>query len=58
LRTVLDRREKFGRILGTIIAGTRNLNVDLITDGHAVDYGGGRRGLPRQGESDPTQSLP
>jgi endonuclease YncB( thermonuclease family) len=55
LRTVLDRREKYGRILGSITAGTRNLNADLITDGHAVAYDGGKRLLPgQQGEADPT----
>jgi endonuclease YncB( thermonuclease family) len=52
---VLDRREKYGRILGSITAGTRNLNADLITDGHAVAYDGGKRLLPgQQGEADPT----
>lgn len=58
LRTVLDRKEKYGRYLGTIVAGTRILNADLITDGHAVDYDGGRRTLPRQGEADPTLPVP
>jgi endonuclease YncB( thermonuclease family) len=54
VRTLLDRREKYGRILGTIAAGPRTLNQDLITGGHAVDYDGGRR-LPTQpGEADPT----
>lgn len=55
LRTVLDRREKYGRYLGAIVAGTRILNADLITDGHAVAYDGGKRLLPgQQGEADPT----
>jgi micrococcal nuclease len=54
VRTLLDRREKYGRLLATITAGTRTLNEDLITGGHAVDYNGGRR-LPAQpGEPDPT----
>lgn len=54
VRTVLDRKEKYGRTLGTIVAGTRILNQDLIAGGHAVDYDGGRR-LPAQpGEADPT----
>jgi micrococcal nuclease len=55
LRTVLDRREKYGRYLGAIVAGTHILNVDLITDGHAVAYDGGKRLMPgQQGEADPT----
>jgi micrococcal nuclease len=55
LHTELDKAEKFGRILGTISAGARTLNADLVTDGHAVDYEGGRRLVPQQpGEADPT----
>ncbi|MEW1565845.1 thermonuclease family protein [Streptomyces sp. NPDC093509] len=54
LRTVKDRKEKYGRLLGTIVASTRILNSDLVTEGHAVDYDGGRRTLPAQpGERDP-----
>jgi len=55
LRTIKDRKEKFGRLLGTITANTRILNVDLLTDGHAAPYDGGKRLLPAQpGEADPT----
>lgn len=43
LRTVRDRKEKYGRYLGVIVASTRILNEDLVTNGHAVDYDGGRR---------------
>lgn len=43
LRTELDKTEKYGRILGTISVGARTLNVDLVTDGHAVPYDGGKR---------------
>jgi micrococcal nuclease len=58
LRTVKDRKEKFGRYLGAIVAGTRILNADLVTDGFAVPYDGGKRLLPRQqGEADPTQPV-
>lgn len=51
LRTVLDKREKYGRILGVIMAGARTLNDDLVTAGHATPYDGGKRTLPgQQGE--------
>ena len=50
LRTVRDRDDKYGRMLGRIVAKTRILNDDLVNDGHAVDYDGGKRTLPRQGE--------
>jgi micrococcal nuclease len=59
LRTVKDRREKFGRYLGQIVASTRILNNDLIQAGHAVAYDGGRRTLPGQpGEPDPAAPVP
>ena len=54
VRTLLDRREKYGRILGTITVGNRTLNQDLITGGHGVDYTGGRRLSAQPGEADPT----
>jgi len=54
LHTELDKTEKFGRILGTVSADARTLNDDLVTNGHAVPYDGGRRTLPAQpGERDP-----
>jgi endonuclease YncB( thermonuclease family) len=59
LRTVLDRAEKYGRILGQVVAGGRMLNNDLVTAGLAVDYDGGRRTLTAQpGEPDPTTPVP
>lgn len=48
LRTELDRREKFGRTLGTLISGARTLNDDLVAAGHATAYDGGHRTLPNQ----------
>lgn len=58
LRTVKDRKEKFGRLLGTITGKERTLNVDLLTDGFAVPYDGGKRLLPGQpGEADPAQPV-
>ncbi|MFF9287523.1 thermonuclease family protein [Streptomyces griseosporeus] len=46
LRTELDRREKFGRVLGTVIADVRSLNDDLVAAGHAARYDGGKRAMP------------
>ena len=58
VRTVMDRKEKYGRILGTIVADTHILNNDLVTAGLAVDYDGGRRTLPAQpGEPEPHQPV-
>jgi micrococcal nuclease len=59
VRTVRDRKEKWGRMLGTISAGTRILNSDLIAGGHAVDYDGGKRTLPQQpGEPEAPTPVP
>lgn len=58
LRTVLDRKEKYGRLLGTVVANAHILNIDLVTAGLAVDYTGGRRTLPAQpGEGEPHQPV-
>lgn len=58
LRTELDEREKFGRVLGTLIAGARTLNDDLVAAGHATPYDGGRRTLPTQpGEDGDSQPV-
>jgi len=40
IQTVKDRREKYGRVLGTILSMDRahNLNADLIAAGQAVVY--------------------
>ena len=58
LRTELDKKEKFGRILGTLISGAQTLNQDLVTAGHAVPYDGGRRALPgQQGEPVDVQTV-
>lgn len=45
LRTVKDKREKFGRYLAVIASLDRTsvLNDDMITAGHAVPYDGGAR---------------
>src|SRR5438477_7671881 len=33
-----DRREKYGRYLGTLWVGQLNLNQQMITDGFATEY--------------------
>ncbi|MER5322374.1 thermonuclease family protein [Streptosporangium roseum] len=43
VRTVKDRREKYGRYLATVEAGGESLNEALLTAGVAVPYDGGRR---------------
>lgn len=58
LRTVRDKDDKYGRMLGRIVAKTRILNDDLVNDGHAVDYDGGKRTLPRQGQPEPHDPVP
>jgi micrococcal nuclease len=43
LRTIKDHREKYGRLLGTVIAGADTLNAALLDSGNAMPYDGGRR---------------
>lgn len=39
LQTVKDKREKYGRYLGIILSpDNANLNLDMVTSGHAVTY--------------------
>jgi len=38
VRTVKDRREKFGRYLATLLVDGRDLNQAMIDAGHAVAY--------------------
>jgi endonuclease YncB( thermonuclease family) len=58
LRTVKDRDDKYGRILGTVVANARILNNDLVEAGHAVDYTGGKRTLRAlRGEPDPADPV-
>lgn len=59
LRTIKDRDDKYGRMLGRIVAQARTLNDDLVTDGHAAAYDGGKRTLPNQaGEAQPANPVP
>lgn len=58
VRTVKDRKEKYGRLLAQIVASAHILNNDLVTAGLAVDYDGGHRNATlRQGEADPSQPV-
>lgn len=46
VRTVKDRREKFGRYLAEVFSGgdTVSVNEQLLNRGYAVPYSGGLRG--------------
>ena len=43
LKTTKDGRGKFGRILGEIFVGDINVNQQLVSEGHAVEYFGGKK---------------
>ena len=45
VKTAIDgkARGKYGRILGTIYAGTTNVNNTLVDEGHAIAYHGGTK---------------
>tara|TARA_B100000035_G_C20892996_1_gene505849 strand:- start:332 stop:688 length:357 start_codon:yes stop_codon:yes gene_type:complete len=48
VETILNKRGKFGRILGTLHVNkedgsTQNINQTLVEEGHAVEYFGGSR---------------
>jgi len=43
LRTEKDAKGKFGRILGTLEVKGKNINEQLIKEGHAVAYHGGTK---------------
>jgi micrococcal nuclease len=38
-----DKEEKFGRLLGTIFLGDKNINQMMISSGHAKEYLGGKK---------------
>tara|TARA_R100001463_G_scaffold49908_1_gene99952 strand:- start:6585 stop:6983 length:399 start_codon:yes stop_codon:yes gene_type:complete len=42
---ILESREvgKFGRVLGTLHVGQMNINDQLVEEGHAVEYYGGKK---------------
>ena len=43
IKTEKDSREKFGRILGEIFIGDTSINQQMINEGLAVSYSGGKR---------------
>ena len=43
LRTHLDKKGKFGRILGDFLLEDRRATEQMIVDGHAVNYHGGSK---------------
>ena len=43
IKTTKDGRGKFGRILGEIFIEDVNINQQLVAEGHAVEYFGGKK---------------
>ena len=43
IKTTKEGRGKYGRILCEIFVGEVNINQQLVTEGHAVEYFGGSR---------------
>ena len=45
IKTEIDKkaRGKYGRILGTVMVGTTNINSLLVDEGHAIAYYGGTK---------------
>lgn len=43
VKTKLDKSGKFGRVLGEIFVKSVNINEQLVQEGHAVPYFGGKR---------------
>ena len=45
IKTEIDKkaRRKYGRILGTVMVGTTNINSLLVDEGHAIAYYGGTK---------------
>ncbi len=45
IKTFIDKKGKFGRLLGELISedGKQNANQMLIKEGHAVEYLGGKK---------------
>lgn len=38
-----DKEEKFGRLMGTIYLGEKNINSLMVSAGHAKEYFGGKK---------------
>lgn len=43
IKTQKDDTEKFGRYLGIVFLDNSNINQTLISEGHAIEYFGGKR---------------
>ena len=43
VKTQKDGKGKYGRILGEIFVGDINVNQQLVSEGHAVEYFGGKK---------------
>ena len=43
LEVCLSGKGKYGRWLGTLFSGETDINQQLVTEGHAHDYDGGKR---------------
>lgn len=43
VNTYKDKEEKFGRMLATIFIDDKSINEQLVTEGHATTYFGGKR---------------
>jgi endonuclease YncB( thermonuclease family) len=43
IATRLDRKGKFGRVLGILYVDDLDINEQLIEEGHAVEYYGGKK---------------
>ena len=43
IKTRLDKKGKFGRVLGVLYVGKKDLNKTLVSEGHAKPYYGQRR---------------
>lgn len=43
IKTQKDKQEKYGRYLGVILLGDLDINQELVKNGHAVPYDGGKR---------------
>ena len=43
IKTRLDKKGKFGRVLGVLYVNDKDLNTQLVKEGHAKKYYGGSR---------------
>ena len=43
IKTRLDKKGKFGRVLGVLYVNDKDLNNQLVKEGHAKKYYGGSR---------------